>query len=184
MTPLLLGQVSRVSQSLMLMSALLLPGQVVAQATPNTIKDVTLQALDSNPEVQAAWHEFKAATQDVRVARGGYLPTVDIGASAGKTNRDYDGRGVYNTTQGQITLSQMLFDGFRTSGQVERFDSARLVRYYELACSAIADLVGWVDNGNPTSSPDYSSCANSNLNWRTSTAIGQPLAEQSRPKTI
>ncbi|HEX7763367.1 MAG TPA: TolC family protein, partial [Cellvibrio sp.] len=26
----------------------------------------------------------------------------------------------------------MLFDGFRTSGQVERFDSARLVRYYEL----------------------------------------------------
>lgn len=132
MTPLLLGQVSRVSQSLMLMSALLLPGQVIAQATPNTIKDVTLQALDSNPEVQAAWHEFKAATQDVRVARGGYLPTVDIGASAGKTNRDYDGRGVYNTTQGQITLSQMLFDGFRTSGQVERFDSARLVRYYEL----------------------------------------------------
>ncbi|AQT62226.1 agglutination protein [Cellvibrio mixtus] len=114
------------------MSALLLPGQVIAQATPNTIKDVTLQALDSNPEVQAAWHEFKAATQDVRVARGGYLPTVDIGASAGKTNRDYDGRGVYNTTQGQITLSQMLFDGFRTSGQVERFDSARLVRYYEL----------------------------------------------------
>ena len=132
MTPLLLGQVSRVSQSLMLMSALLLPGQVIAQATPNTIKDVTLQALDGNPEVQAAWHEFKAATQDVRVARGGYLPTVDIGASAGKTNRDYDGRGVYNTTQGQITLSQMLFDGFRTSGQVERFDSARLVRYYEL----------------------------------------------------
>ena len=55
MTPLLLGQVSRVSQSLMLMSALLLPGQVIAQATPNTIKDVTLQALDSNPEVQAAW---------------------------------------------------------------------------------------------------------------------------------
>ncbi|HEX7763598.1 MAG TPA: TolC family protein, partial [Cellvibrio sp.] len=100
MTPLLLGQVSRVSQSLMLMSALLLPGQVIAQATPNTIKDVTLQALDGNPEVQAAWHEFKAATQDVRVARGGYLPTVDIGASAGKTNRDYDGRGVYNTTQG------------------------------------------------------------------------------------
>ncbi len=113
-------------------SVLVLSIPVFAQASPNTIKEVTQQALEANPEVQAAWHEFKAAAQDVRVARGGYLPTVDIGASAGKTNRDYDGRGVYNTTQGQITLSQMLFDGFRTSGEVERFDSVRLVRYYEL----------------------------------------------------
>lgn len=126
------GHLSRVVQSFLLMSVSLVSAQLNAQEAPNTVKDVALQALETNPEVQAAWHEFKAAAQDVRVARGGYLPTVDIGASAGKSNRDYDGRGVYNTAQGQITLSQMLFDGFSTSGQVERFDNARLVRYYEL----------------------------------------------------
>lgn len=132
MTPFLLGQVSRLSPCLMLMSILVFSGHIAAQATSNTVKDVALQALDSNPDVQAAWHEFKAATQDVRVARGGYLPSVDIGASTGKTSRDYDGRGSYTNNQAQVTLSQMLFDGFRTSGEVERFDSARLVRYYEL----------------------------------------------------
>lgn len=107
-------------------------GQTLAQAAPATIKAVALHAVETNPEVQAAWHEFSAATQDVRVVRGGYLPTVDIGAATGKTSRDYDDRGSYTHNQAQITLSQMLFDGFRTSGQVEQFDSARLVRYYEL----------------------------------------------------
>lgn len=124
---------SPVTQSIVLISLFAFSGQVTAQNTAaNNVKDAALQAIESNPDVQASWHEFSASTHDVRVARAGYLPTVDIGASAGKTNRDYDGRGVYNTTQGQITLSQMLFDGFRTAGEVDRFDSARLVRYYEL----------------------------------------------------
>ncbi|PUA30805.1 MAG: agglutination protein [Cellvibrio sp. 79] len=97
-----------------------------------TVKDAALKALESNPDVQASWHEFKAAAFDVRVARAGYLPSVDLAATAGETSRDYDGRGTYSTAQGQVTLTQMLFDGFRTSGEVKRMDGIRLVRYYEL----------------------------------------------------
>jgi adhesin transport system outer membrane protein len=130
MTKILFGQLCR--RPVLLMSFLFYSTPLFAQAPVGTVKEVAAQALDTNPEVQAAWHEFKAATQDVRVVRGGYLPTVDIGASTGKTSRDYDGRGTYTNNQAQITLSQMLFDGFRTSSQVERFDNARLVRYYEL----------------------------------------------------
>lgn len=122
-----------VIHSLLLMSALGCAAQVAAQSpTANTVKDAALQAIESNPDVQASWHTFSAAAQEVRIARAGYLPTVDIGASTGKTNRDYDGRASYTNNQAQVTLSQMLFNGFRTSGEVARFDSARLVRYYEL----------------------------------------------------
>ncbi|HSC66985.1 MAG TPA: TolC family outer membrane protein [Cellvibrio sp.] len=108
-------------------------GAVVAQTTAaSNVKEAALQAIESNPDVQASWHEFSAATHEVRVARAGYLPTLDVGASTGKTNRDYDGRSSYTNEQAQLTLSQSLFNGFRTSGEVERFDSERLVRYYEL----------------------------------------------------
>jgi outer membrane protein, adhesin transport system len=126
------SRISRFAHSLLLTSSIVAAVSAAAQAPANNVKDAALQAIGSNPDVQASWHEFKASAQEVRVARAGYLPTVDIGASTGKTNRDYDGRASYTNNQAQITLSQMLFDGFRTSGQVARFDGVRLVRYYEL----------------------------------------------------
>lgn len=111
-------------------SFLTFSSMVFAQA--GSVKDAALKAIESNPDVQASWHEFKASALDVRVARAGYLPSVDVSASAGEASRDYDGRGTYSTAQGQVTLTQMLFDGFRTSGEVKRMDGIRLVRYYEL----------------------------------------------------
>jgi len=96
------------------------------------VHDAALQAIETNPDVQAAWHAFNAAGYQVSEARAGYKPSVDLSASTGKTSRDFDGRESYRNTQGQITLTQSLFEGFRTSGQVEHFESGRLVRYYEL----------------------------------------------------
>lgn len=117
-------------QSLLFISLCALSSGAFSQA--GSVKEAALKALESNPDVQASWHEFKAAAFDVRVARAGYLPSVDLAATAGETARDYDGRGTYSTAQGQVTLTQMLFDGFRTSGEVKRMDGIRLVRYYEL----------------------------------------------------
>lgn len=104
----------------------------VGVAEGGTLKETVLEAIEHNPDVQASWHVFQAAGHEVRVARSGYLPSVDLSATAGKTQRDYDGRDAYTTNQAQISLTQGLFEGFRTAGEVERFDSARLVRYYEL----------------------------------------------------
>lgn len=117
-------------QSLLFISLCAFSSNLFAQ--PGTVKAAALQAIESNPDVQASWHEFKASTLDVRVARAGYLPSVDLSATTGEAARDYDGRGTYSTGQGQVTLTQMLFDGFRTSGEVKRMDGVRLVRYYEL----------------------------------------------------
>lgn len=104
----------------------------VHAAAATNVQDAAAQAIEYNPDVQASWHSFKAATYQVREARAGYLPSVDVGASVGKTSRDFDGRDNYTTTQGQVSLTQMLFDGFRVSGQVDHFKGGRLVRYYEL----------------------------------------------------
>lgn len=117
-------------QSLLFIAFYALSASAFAQA--GTVKDAALKAIESNPDVQASWHEFSASALDVRVARAGYLPSVDLAATSGESARDYDGRGSYSTGQGQVTLTQMLFDGFRTSGEVKRMDGIRLVRYYEL----------------------------------------------------
>lgn len=104
----------------------------VFSAQAANVHDAALQAIEYNPDVQASWHAFTAASYQVGEARAGYLPSVDLAATAGKTERDFDGRGRYTNTQGQVSLSQMLFDGFKTSGQVDHFEGTRLVRYYEL----------------------------------------------------
>lgn len=97
-----------------------------------TVHDAAVQAIESNPDVQAAWHTFKAASYQVGEARSGYMPSVDVAASTGRNYRDFDGQGRYTNSQGQVSLTQSLFEGFRTLGQVEHLEGARLVRYYEL----------------------------------------------------
>lgn len=105
----------------------------LASATPAAnVHDAAIQAIESNPDVQASWHVFNAATYQVGEARSGYLPSVDLSAVAGKTKRDFDTRERYSDSQGQISLTQQLFSGFRTAGQVDKLEGARLVRYYEL----------------------------------------------------
>lgn len=106
---------------------------VLASESNNAVlRETVTQAVNYNPEVQADWHDFLAARQDVKVAKSGYLPSVDVTASTGARERDFDGRDRYSTTQGEISLTQNLFNGFRTLGQVQHFDSVSLVRYYEL----------------------------------------------------
>lgn len=123
---------SRLGKLCLCVSLSTFPAVLVEAQTPTDAKSAVLKALETNPDVQARFHAFKASGYQVREARAGYLPSVDLTAAAGRSNRDYDGRGSYNSQQAEISLSQMLFDGFRTSAQVNHFDSARQVRYYEL----------------------------------------------------
>lgn len=104
----------------------------VHAAPAGTVRDAATQAIESNPDVQSAWHTFKAATYQVGEARSGYMPSVDLAASTGRNYRDFDDQGRYTNSQGQVSLTQSLFEGFRTLGQVEHLEGARLVRYYEL----------------------------------------------------
>lgn len=107
-----------------------------AQSTSVTLADVARQAIESNPEVQASWHAFLASDHDVDFARGGYRPIVDFTASYGHNYRDWEennnGKRNFSGSAAEISLTQMLYDGFRTRSEVQRFQSAQLVRYFEL----------------------------------------------------
>lgn len=95
---------------------------------PSTIQ----QTIISNPQVNAAWANFSAAGNDVRVAEGNYLPTIDISAGVGRQDQQNDGRGSYSSDFAELTLTQMVFDGFATRSEVERLDRTRLIAYFEL----------------------------------------------------
>ena len=98
----------------------------------DSVKQAALEAIESNPDVQASWHAFLAAGHDHRQARGGYLPSVDVTASTGRAHRDFDGRGSFDRSQAEVSITQMLFDGFRVRHSVGQAEKARLISYYEL----------------------------------------------------
>ncbi|MDP2883368.1 MAG: TolC family protein, partial [Azonexus sp.] len=83
-------------------------------ATPATLKEVAQRAVLNSPEVTSKWHAYRAADEEIGVARGGYLPRVDLTAGSGReslrqpttADRDYTRTGV------MLSLNQMLFDGF------------------------------------------------------------------------
>ena len=106
-----------------------------AQTLPEPLVQAARKAVASNPEVQARWHGFLAASNEREVARAGYFPQIDLRASTGRENRvtPVQSFGTYNFNGTQLTLNQMLFDGFFTRNEVKRLGYAKLTRYYELA---------------------------------------------------
>ena len=122
--------------SLLLAAAIPAIAQVPSapSSAQSTLKDVAQRAVLNSPEVTSKWHSYKAADEEVGVARGGYFPRVDLTAGSGRENlrqpsaadRDYTRSGY------MLSLNQMLFDGFATRNEVRRLDKAKLVRYYEL----------------------------------------------------
>jgi TolC family type I secretion outer membrane protein len=85
--------------------------------------------------VQARWHAFRETSEEVGVARGGFLPRVDVSAGIGRerlTPRSVGADTTYTRHDTLINLRQMIFDGFATSSEVKRLGKAKLVRYFEL----------------------------------------------------
>jgi len=110
---------------------ILLPGFAFAQV--QTIKDAAQEAVLTNPEVQLKWHAFEAATSERGVAAGNYYPHVDVQAGTSyEMHHDPLLQNNYNSHSQSITLSQMIYDGFATSNEVDRLDHNRLVKLYDL----------------------------------------------------
>lgn len=112
------------------------PGSAV-QKTPEfaALKTIAQSAILNSPEVVSKWHNYKAADEEIGVARGAFLPRVDATAGVAKESLKQPPLNVkndYNRNGYVLSLNQMIFDGFATRNEVRRLDKARLVRYYEL----------------------------------------------------
>lgn len=123
---------SLIATAIVMAASSLAWGQGAAPAA--SVREAAQKAVVANPEVQARWHVFRASQDEQDVARGGYLPRLDLAAGIGRehqhdpglADRDYTRRGA------TLTLTQMVFDGFATSSEVSRLGYAKLTRYFEL----------------------------------------------------
>ncbi|CAA0092120.1 Outer membrane efflux protein BepC [Zhongshania aliphaticivorans] len=102
-----------------------------AVAEKDTLRSAVLDTLDSNPEINSQLEAFFASQQDVRAVYGGYLPTVDLDVSVGEGNRSFDNRGSYSRNYAEISLTQMLFDGFRVRNNLAQAKHTSRSLYYD-----------------------------------------------------
>lgn len=101
-----------------------------------TLKQMVEKVITANPEVQARYHTYLSAGYEQDVAKGGYLPKLDIQS----TYRNQENINSVRNTNGteipnfnnELVLRQMIFDGFATPSEVRRLGHAKRVRYYEL----------------------------------------------------
>ncbi len=99
-----------------------------AQTQAMTLSQAIQSTVDTHPEIQASMNDRLSTDEDVKFAKGGYLPTVDALAGYGRENSDNPTtRGLTGHNQETLTygtselrLRQMLFDGFNTPNEVAR----------------------------------------------------------------
>ncbi|KJK14097.1 channel protein TolC [Burkholderiaceae bacterium 16] len=96
-------------------------------AATQVLRQAVEQAVHTNPEVLAAGSRRLAADEGLKQARAGYLPRVDVNAATGRVRLDSHSTRLmgladssYASHTARVTISQMLFDGFAVSSDVER----------------------------------------------------------------
>lgn len=98
------------------------------------LQDAVLSAINNHPQVQSALAGRDAAIQGEKEAYSAYFPEVRISGAAGRVYGDNStsrglsvsrGAGYSGMGEGNVSVSQMLFDGFQTRDKV---DAARAMR--------------------------------------------------------
>lgn len=100
-------------------------GPISASAV--SLQDAVKATIESNPDVRQAANRRLAIDQEIEQAVGGYLPDIDVDAGIGweqSHNATTHAQGDHDVQKTRrelgIRLRQMLFDGFLTTGEVER----------------------------------------------------------------
>jgi adhesin transport system outer membrane protein len=103
-----------------------------------TLSEAIQSTLDNHPELHASMNNRLVSDEEVKVARGGYLPTVDLLVGYGREKTDSPStRALGNHNQetlnfrdAELRLRQMLFDGFNTPNEVARTEAVVNSRAY------------------------------------------------------
>lgn len=129
------GMTTRLSQkrfsfylkSALLATVLVFPGGTAAQAI--SLNESIEMALSTNPDIGIVTSNREAVDEELRQARGLYLPQIDVSAGIGRertndratrANGSADPARNLTREESRITLQQRLFDGFEAGATVER----------------------------------------------------------------
>ncbi len=92
-----------------------------------TLKEATVQTLENNPAITERMKNYNATQQDVRIAKAGYYPTLDLQAGVGYqdisnsvTGFEKKAQDIYETS---LVFNQNLFNGLSTTYQVSTHEA-------------------------------------------------------------
>lgn len=101
-----------------------------ARAEEMPIEKAVSVGVATNPQYGVVANNRRATDEELRQAKGLFLPQIDARASAGfartdnaTTRANGTDDETFTPTQAGITLTQMLFDGFNASNEVDRQES-------------------------------------------------------------
>jgi adhesin transport system outer membrane protein len=108
--------------------------------TESPVTHAVRQALEANPDVASRASLYRAAGEEIDVAAGAFKPHVDVSAEGGARNFRNTALPPYtydlSRYQGNVSASQLLWDGAATRNEVRRLDHARLLRWFEFLDTA------------------------------------------------
>ncbi|MET0092330.1 MAG: TolC family protein, partial [Sedimenticola sp.] len=103
-----------------------------APVSATTLSDAVRQAIESNPDVRIETNELLSRREEIEQAKAGYYPQIDLSVGYGYESSDNATTRALGLSsreltrkEASLTLTQMLFDGYATSSEVER-QSARV----------------------------------------------------------
>lgn len=114
-----------------------------SSAHADTLEEVVKQTLSTNPDVLEKMNTRLSVDQEVRQAKSGYYPSIDLNAGTGRENTDnaftraagYDGRSLTRQETG-VALRQSLYAGGETRHEVERQTQRTNSRAYTMHATA------------------------------------------------
>lgn len=107
--------------------AVLLAAALATPAAADTLGDAMTRAVANLPEVRAARANQRALEESAAQARGAWYPTLDASLGQGRETSNNPSTRVLRANQtltrreAEVNLSQLIFDGGATSGQVRKF---------------------------------------------------------------
>jgi adhesin transport system outer membrane protein len=121
-------------------TSLLASQPILAQS----ISEAVAQTVQSNPTILAESNSRLSADQRITQAKAGYYPTVDFGIGTGWETTDNPatraaGKGHHesmNRDEANISIRQMLYDGFATKNAVDQSESLSESAGYSVADTA------------------------------------------------
>ncbi|MFQ5774558.1 MAG: TolC family outer membrane protein [Kiloniellaceae bacterium] len=121
------GGVSSCFRAVLLGTALIIPGSVAAQGV--SLTEAVELALSTNPDIGIVASNREAVDEELRQARGLWLPQIDVAAGIGKertedraTRADPNNKPDLTLTrkEASVTLQQRIFDGFEADSTIAR----------------------------------------------------------------
>jgi outer membrane protein, adhesin transport system len=111
-----------------------------ASAGAASLDATVSQALLDHPQVKQAYDNYVTRTHQIDQSKSGYYPKVDAVAGVGKDNYNSnssstDGSNL-NRQEVGVSLTQMLFDGFATSSNVDRTTAEAQAQKFALYAQA------------------------------------------------